>query len=84
MIQSSGHYTVGVSQYIDISQYTKNLYRIAIRNAYRNISGFFLLLIKLFIFRSILVLKQLQVKKVYACHIYALIKGLHTVMYACI
>ena len=49
-----GH-ALGVSQYIDISQYTNDLYPIAIQNAYRNISQF-LLLIKLFIFHPILVL----------------------------
>ena len=47
---------LGVQQYIDISQYTKNIYRIAIRNLYRNISWFFFLLIKLFVFHSSLVL----------------------------
>ena len=39
-----------------VLQYTKNLYRIAIRNLYCNISQFFFLLIKLFIFHSNLVL----------------------------
>ena len=45
--KASNNYTfvLGVSQYIDISQYTKNLYRIAIRNSYRNISRVFFLLI---------------------------------------
>ena len=38
------HCILRVSQYINISQYTDNLYRIAIRNAYRNISRFFFLL----------------------------------------
>ena len=50
------YWCIGVSQYIDISQYTKNLYRIAIRNSYRNILQLFFILIKLFIFYSILVL----------------------------
>ena len=40
------HKRLGVSQYIDISQYTKNLYHIAIRNLYRNISRFFFLFIR--------------------------------------
>ena len=63
-----------IYRYIYISQYTKNLYRIAIRNSYRNISQFFFLPIKQFMFHSILVLKQLQVQKVYTCQIYTLIK----------
>ena len=66
---------VTIYRYIGISQYTKNLYRIAIRNAYRNISQIFVFLIKLVIFHSILFLLQLQVQRVYACHIYTLIKG---------
>ena len=70
----------GVTIYIGISQYMKNLYR----NSYRNISRFFFLLIKLFIFHSIIVLYELQVQKMHACHMFTLIKGLHTVMYACI
>ena len=47
---------VTIYRYIDKSQYTKNLYCIDIRNLSRNISRFFFLLIKLFIFHSILVL----------------------------
>ena len=47
---------VTIYRYIDISQYTKNLYRIAIRNSYRNISRIFFFLMKLIIFYSILVL----------------------------
>ena len=31
-------FLIGVSHYIDILQYTKNLYRMAIRNLYRNLS----------------------------------------------
>ena len=70
--QLSGQWSRGVIiyRYIYISQHTKNVYRIAIRNAYRNISRFSLLLIILFIFHSILVLWQLQVQKVNTCHIY--------------
>ena len=49
-------YLLGVSQYIDISQYTKNLYHITIWNVYRNILQVFFFLIKLFTFHSILVL----------------------------
>ena len=74
-------YTLGVSQYIDILQYTKNLYGIAIPNPYRNISCFFCLLIKLFIFHLILVLQQLQVHKVYTCHIYTRSPYSHVCMY---
>ena len=47
---------VTIYRYIGISQYRKNLYRIAIRNSYRNISRIFFLLIKLIIFHSILVM----------------------------
>ena len=47
---------VTIYQYIGISQYTKNIYRIAIPNAYRNISWVFFFLIKLFTFHLILVL----------------------------
>ena len=45
--------TLGVSQYIDISQYMKNSHPIAIRNSYHNISRFFFLLMKQFIFSFI-------------------------------
>ena len=47
---------VTIYRYIGISQYAKNLYRIAIRNVYRNISRIFLLSVKLFIFHSFLVI----------------------------
>ena len=60
---------VTINRYIGISQYTKNLYSIAIRNAYRNISRVFFFLIKLFTFHSILVLQQLLVQKVLVCNI---------------
>ena len=62
---------LGVSQYIDISQYKENLYRIAIRNSYRNISRFFFLLIKLldFSFNSCL-LAIASLKGVYLSHLY--------------
>ena len=68
-------YTLGVSQYIAIDEEFIS---------YRNMSRIFFLLIKLLIFHWILVLKQLQVQKVYTCHIYTFIKGLHTVLYECI
>ena len=44
---------VTIYLYIDISQYTRNLYRIAIRNVYRNISRLFPFLFKLFLFSFI-------------------------------
>ena len=45
-------HSLGVSQYIDISQYTRNLYRIAIRNVYRKILRLFPFLFKLILFHS--------------------------------
>ena len=70
-------YVLGVLQYIDISVY-RNTLRIYIVSQYEiHIAihrDFFFLLIKLFIFHSILVLYQLQVQKMHAWHMNTLIK----------
>ena len=65
--------TLGVSQYIEISQYMKNLYHIAIGNWYRNILRFFFLLIKLFIQKVLiqfLYCSSFKSKSVYLSQLY--------------